>query len=142
MELDLVHSGHRFVVEIDGKRMAAFTECTLPTLEIEVEEQKEGGLNDYVHVLPIRRKSGRVTLKRGLTNSTELLKWYQQILAGQVKPATKSLSIIMMDTSGVEMARWDFLEAIPVKWTGPQLKSDQAAVAIETLELIVHDYMA
>lgn len=142
MELDLVHSGHRFVVEIDGKRMAAFTECTLPTLEIEVEEHKEGGLNDYVHVLPIRRKSGRVTLKRGLTNSTELLKWYQEILAGQVKSATRSLSVIMLDTKGTEMARWDFLEAIPVKWTGPQLKSDQGAVAIETLELIVHDYMA
>lgn len=135
------HSGHRFVVEIDGQRMAAFSECTLPTLEFETEERKEGGLNDYVHVLPSRRKSGRVTLKRGLTASTELLDWYNSLLSGQVNDATRTLAIIMFDSMGNELARWDFMEAIPVKWTGPQLKSDQGAVAIETLELVVHDYI-
>ncbi len=135
------HSGHRFVVEIDGQRLAAFSECTLPTLEFETEERKEGGLNDYVHVLPIRRKSGRVTLKRGLTGSTELLTWYLDLLSGQVSDATRTLAIIMFDSMGNQLARWDFMEAIPVKWTGPQLKSDQGAIAIETLELVVHDYI-
>ena len=31
--------------------------------------------------------------------------------------------------------RWDYTKAYPVKWNGPQLKSDDTANAIESLEL-------
>jgi phage tail-like protein len=127
-------------VEINNEAMAAFTECTLPTLEIEVQEQKEGGLNDYTHVLPVRRKSGRVVLKRGLTARHEFMKWYKDVLEGRIQPATSTLSIVMYDSRGNELSRWNFEKVLPVKWTGPTLKSDQGAVAIETLELIVHDF--
>ncbi len=137
----VVHSAHRFVVKInDRDDVAAFTECTLPTMEIEVMEQKEGGQNEYVHVLPVRRKSGRVTLKRGLTKGNELFELYRKLLEGKVTEATCQLSIIAYETNGQPMARWDFMEAIPVKWTGPQFKTDQAAVAIDTIEFVVHDY--
>jgi phage tail-like protein len=46
----------------------------------------------------------------------------------------------MYDSRGNELSRWNFEKVLPVKWTGPTLKSDQGAVAIETLELIVHDF--
>ncbi|MBI5927826.1 MAG: phage tail protein [Chloroflexi bacterium] len=134
-------SAHSFVIEINGSPMAAFTECTLPTLEIETQDQKEGGLNEYTHVLPVRRKSGRVVLKRGLTASQDLLALYKDLLSGQVQPATYSISIVMYDSMKSELARWNFDKAIPVKWTGPTLKADTGAVAIETLELVVHDYI-
>jgi phage tail-like protein len=133
-----VQSAHSFVVEIGGTRMAAFTECTLPNLEIEVEEVKEGGRNEYVHVLPGQRKSGRIILKRGLTTSLDLFNWYKQMLSGGVAPATKTVSIILFDSLGNPLARWDFNNAFPVKWTGPTLKSDQSAIAIEQLEIVVH----
>jgi len=103
-------------------------------------EQKEGGQNEYIHMLPVRRKSGRVTLKSGLTNSADLLKMYLKVLDGQVKSATCKLSVIMLDRQSKELGRWDFGQAIPVKWTGPQMKSDQSAVIIETLEFVVHDF--
>jgi phage tail-like protein len=136
-----VHSAHSFVIEVDGSPMAAFTECTLPTLEIETQDQKEGGQNEYTHVLPVRRKSGRVVMKRGLTASQDLMNWYKDLLSGQVKPATYSLSVVMYDSMKSEVARWNFEKAIPVKWTGPTLKSDTGAVAIETLEFVVHEYI-
>ena len=135
------HSGHRFVVEIAGERVAAFTECTLPNLEIEIQEVQEGGQNEYVHALPVRRKSGRVTLSRGLTGDTELLNWYKKILSGSISDATKSISIVMFDSMGSEVTRWNFERAIPVKWTGPTFKSDQGAIAIEKLEIVVHEYL-
>lgn len=137
----LVHSAHSFVIEIGGKRMAAFTECTLPTLEIETEEIKEGGQNTYVHLLPGPRKSGRVTLKRGFTVEKELMKWYTDVLQGKVKDATRSISIVLFDSKGNQLGRWDFTKAYPVKWTGPTLKSDAGAVAIEQLDLVVHDWV-
>lgn len=136
-----VHTGHRFVVEIDGGPIAAFTECTLPNLEIEVQEIQEGGQNEYVHMLPVRRKSGRVTLARGLVSNPKLLNWYKVVLGGNVANAAKSISIVMFDSMGSEVMRWNFERAIPVKWTGPTLKSDQGAIAIEKLELAVHEYL-
>ena len=30
---------------------------------------------------------------------------------------------------------WDFKEAFPVKWTGPDLRADSGSVAIESVEL-------
>jgi phage tail-like protein len=140
MEVE-VHSAHKFVVEIEGVAMAAFTECTLPTLELEIMEYKEGGQNEYTHVLPGLRKTGRLILGRGLTKDTELFKWYLDVLDGKVKKATKPVSIVMFDTMGNELTRWNFERAIPVKWTGPTLKSDAGAVAIEKLELVVHGYI-
>jgi phage tail-like protein len=137
VEYDVIH---RFVIEIDNQRMAAFTECSLPNLEIEVAEQKEGGQNEYIHMLPVRRKSGRLTLKSGLTNNADLLKMYLKALDGNIQSATCKLSVIMLDRKSKELARWDFGKAIPVKWTGPQMKSDQSAVIIETLEFVVHDF--
>lgn len=133
-----IHSAHSFLVEIDGESVAAFSECSLPDLEVEVEEYKEGGQNEYVHMLPGPRKSGRVTLSRGLDKEAKLMNWYLKVLSGQITPATSSLSIILYDMRQQQLARWDFERAIPVKWTGPTLKSDQAAVAIEKLELAVH----
>lgn len=137
----IVHSAHSFVIEIGGKRMAAFTECTLPTLEIETTEVQEGGQNNYVHMLPGPRKSGRVTLKRGFSAEKELMKWYQNVLQGKVKEATKSISIILFDSKAKQLGRWDFTKAYPIKWTGPTLKSDAGAIAIEQLELVVHDWV-
>jgi len=47
----------------------------------------------------------------------------------------KSGFIILMDSEGNEKWRWSFERAYPVKWTGPDLKADSSAVAVETLEL-------
>ncbi|MEZ4611596.1 MAG: phage tail protein [Caldilineaceae bacterium] len=87
---DLVAQSHvafRYLVEIDGTRMAAFTECTLPSIEWEIEEVKEGGLNTYVHQLPGRRKGARLTLKHGIAKGV-LLDWYLKTLSEQFETKT------------------------------------------------------
>lgn len=129
------HTAFRFTVQIDGIDEAVFTECTLPTLEIEVFEQKEGGYNTGSHQLPGPVKSGRITLKRGVTQSSELLQWYRDVASGQVAQAERSVSVVMYDSMLSEVMRWDFERAYPIKWTGPTFKTSDSAVAIETLEL-------
>ena len=34
-----------------------------------------------------------------------------------------------------EIVRWEFVNAFPVKWTGPSLQAASSGVSIETLEL-------
>lgn len=125
----------RFAVQIEGIDEAVFSECTLPSLEVELHEQKEGGYNSGVHQLPGRVKAGRITLKRGVTQSSKLMKWYRDIAAGMLSSAMKSVSVVMYDSTQSEVMRWDFERAYPVKWTAPTFKSSENAIAIESLEL-------
>ncbi|SRR6266508_365471 len=125
----------RFYVEI-GDIKAVFIEVSGLQVQTDVIEYEEGGNNDFVHRLPGRTKIGNLTLKRGLTDSNDLFKWYLEITRGQI--SRRNLSVIMYDTAGNEVLRWDFLNAYPVKWTGPQFSATATTTAIETLEL-AHD---
>lgn len=125
----------RFVVQIDGVAEAYFTECTLPNLEVEVEEEKEGGFNQGVHLLPGRVKRGTLTLKRGLAQSSALLSWYLEVMQGQVSKAKRQVSVMLYDSLGEPIVRWDLTGAFPSKWSGPSLGAAKSEIAIETLEL-------
>jgi len=130
-----VHEAFRFAVEIQGAKEATFTECTLPTLEVEVEEEKEGGFNDGTHILPSRVTRGTLTLKRGLVSSSALLRWYTDVMQGRLQESRRQVSIILYDSQDNQVARWDLTGAYPYRWTGPQLQADSSQVALETLEL-------
>jgi phage tail-like protein len=119
---------------IDGTAQAIFTEVSGLQIETEVQEYAEGGNNGFVHRLPGRTRVGNITLKRGITGSNELFKWYMQIASGQ-KIDRRNISLVMYDVAGVELLRWNFLMAYPVKWIGPQFEANGNAAAIETLEL-------
>jgi phage tail-like protein len=122
-----------FAVEIKGVYIAAFNEVSGLQAEIEVQDYREGGVNEYIHKLagPARYPSN-LSLKRGITDATDLWDWYWDVMQGRV--ARKSISIVLKDSAQVEKKRWNFKEAYPVKWVGPSLRASAAEVAIETLE--------
>ena len=123
-----------FAVEIDGVIVCGFSEVSGLQAEIEVQEYREGGLNEYIHKRsgPARYTSNLV-LKRGIANSTELWTWYCNVLQGTT--VRKSLAVVLMDSTGSEQRRWTFQNAYPVKWAGPDFKAQSSEVAIESLEL-------
>ncbi len=127
------YMGFRFLVEIQGLIVAGFTEVTGLQAETEFEEIKEGGVNDHIHKLPKLTKYPNITLKRGITDSDVLWKWHQEVVSGHFK--RKDGFIVLLDSVGDEKWRWFFSDAYPVKWTGPDLKTDSSTVAVETLEL-------
>ena len=123
----------RFSIQIGQVDVALFSECSALTIENEVFEYQEGGLNSYTHKLPTRTKYGNVTLKRGLDDSQHLHAWFMQISSGRIK--RENLSLVLHDATGKEVRRWDLQNAYPCKWTGPDLRADAGAVAVETVEL-------
>lgn len=134
-QLPEAHAAFSFAVRLDGQPQAVFTECTLPSLEVDVQEQKEGGYNSGVHLLPGPVKAGRITLKGGLTRSNEMLKWYREVASGQPEAAKKQVEVTMYDAKGAPVMSLTFEQAYPAKWSGPTFNSAQSAIAIETLEL-------
>jgi phage tail-like protein len=131
-----VNAAFRFVVDVDGERQGAFTECILPDLEWDVEEVKEGGLNTYTHQLPGRRKPARISLKNGI-GKNKLLEWYLEAVGKTV--SRKPLTIILLDSLRKSLMVWHIEDAYPIKWVGPQLKSDTNTIAIQTLVLVCGD---
>jgi phage tail-like protein len=111
-----------------------FTDAKGLSAELEVLAYPEGGVNDYVHQLPVRHSWGRITLRRGLMQDTALWQWYQAGLVGSLG-ARRNGGITMLDDSGIPAMRWAFKNGLATKWIGPELNAQTGAVAIEALEI-------
>ncbi len=127
------YQSFNFLVEISGLIVGGFSEVSGIQVETELEEFREGGLNDYVHKLPKVTKYSNVTFKRGITDSDVLWAWHQAVVNGLI--IRMPIFVILLDSQGAEKWRWCFIDAYPVKWIGPDLKADSGSVAIESLEL-------
>lgn len=121
-------------VEVDSVIEAMFTECSGLSMEREVITWKEGGVNDFDHKLPGRTKYTNITLKRGITTSNVLWDWFQKgIYDGSVTYI--NMSVTLYDNAGNVSRRWNLINAFPIKWMGPALKSDSNQAAVESLEI-------
>ena len=105
--------------------------------DLEVTTYAEGGVNDYVHQLPVRHSWTRITLRRGMTVGRGLWDWYEAGL-NQSLGARRDGSVILLSPPGIPMAAWEFRGGIAAKWTGPEFNAMQNAVAIETVEIAHH----
>jgi phage tail-like protein len=123
----------RFRVEIDGLTRAGFREASGLDTTTDVIEYREGAEPATIRKLPGLTKFSNITLKRGVTDDDELMKWRQQVMDGNI--VRKSGSIVVMDQDGKEKLRWNFQEGWPTKWTGPSFNATGNEVAIETLEI-------
>ena len=122
-----------FLVEIGGVTQAGFTDCSGFGSTTDPIEYREGGENTTVRKLPGMTKHTNITLKWGLTDSTELYDWYRNIVTGKVD--RRNGSIVVLDLEGKETIRWNFFQGWPTKWDGPDFSAKGTDVAIETLEI-------
>ena len=125
--------GYRFLVELDSLVVAGFSEVSGLEVRLETEDYQEGGVNTHTRKLPKRVASPNVTLRRGLTDSTALWKWIDAARNREIQ--RRNGRIILLDSTGRETWGWEFVDAYPVRWSGPDLRGDGNAVAVETLEL-------
>ena len=128
-----VASAYHFWVELDGILVAGFSEVAGLEAETEIEEYREGGVNGYVHKLPKGVRFPNLVLKRGLTKSPALWNWYESSIDGSL--TRKSGAIVLQNPDGTEFGRWNFFDAYPVKWSGPQLNAGTSDVAFESVEI-------
>jgi phage tail-like protein len=123
-----------FIVAIGAGDELGFSEAEVPSGEIEVIEYREGA--DRVNTarkLPGLAKYPNVTLKRGITGSTDLFEWWKSVRDGQV--VRRNVTITLLDEQRQAVYRWLLRSAWPVKIEGPTLNASGNEVAIETLEL-------
>lgn len=125
----------RFRVEIDGIGQAGFSECSFADTSTEPVEYREGNEIPTVRKLSGLTKYGNITLKWGLTDSMDLYKWRQQVIDKGASGARKSVAIVLIDEAGKDKARWNIVQAWPVKYDPTDFNAKNNDIAIETLEL-------
>jgi phage tail-like protein len=125
----------RFLVKIDNKPVANVSDVSGLQIEFETESYREGGVNDFVHIFPKGIKYQPLVLKRGITDLNDLWNWYKEVMLGLI--TRKNVLVVLMDESTEdEKKRWEFKNAYPTKWTGPELKASNSTIAFESIELV------
>lgn len=128
---------NRFIVEIGGIVTAGFKHVTIPDAVAAEVEYREGndpatnrklkGINEYAPIV----------LEKGVTaDSIELFEWFKLAENGQLDEARRDIAVVLLDTTGEAAARWEFRNAWPGRYGGPELDAMGRDVAIETLELL------
>jgi phage tail-like protein len=130
-------AGFNFLVEIDGVTRAGFTHVSGLTSEVDAVSYREGG-EVGGRQLPGLVKYPRLILKRGFTLDRSLWDWHRTVVNGRIE--RRGVSVMLLDAARTPVARWNFVEAWPAKWQGPELNAQSSDVLIETLE-IVHEGM-
>ena len=110
-----------------------FLEASGMKFETDVMTYEEGGVNERVHRLPGRTKSGNLVLKRGIAPTQQYTRWYQKIISGQIE--RQHVTVEMRDMTGKTIVKWNFLNAYPVVWSGPNFVAGESTLAVESLEL-------
>lgn len=127
---------YNFRVELDGITRAGFRECAGLDSTQNPIDYREGTDPLTARRLPGLNTYSNLTLQWGVTDDAELWAWRKSAMDGKVQ--RKNGSIVLLDDTGEEKVRWNFINAWPTKWTGPDFNASQEGIAIERLE-IVHE---
>jgi phage tail-like protein len=129
-------------LEIDQIQQAGFAEVAIGDLSNEPIEYREGDEISSFGALTVRKLNGltkyaNVTLKWGITDSTELADWHQLVVDGvtPLDDARRSVVIRLQSEDGQDKAAWELANAWPCKYDPTDLNGKGNEVAIDTLEL-------
>lgn len=124
-----------FQVEWGGSKIG-FTEISGLDVETEVIEYRHGASPEYHKTKqPGMRKYSNITLKRGTFQSdNEFFDWWKNNQLFN-QPERRDLTISLLNDAHEPVVVWKVKSAWPTKVTSTDLKADDNAIAIESMEL-------
>ena len=128
-------NNYNFRVEIDGIQVGGFSEASGLESTIEVIEYREGGDNSTVRKLPGKTTYSDIVLKRGTTGGDNTLyEWHRRRRCRQGR-AQERLDHRLRPGRAVEVLRYNFVNAWPMKWNPADFNATGKEVAIEEFSL-------
>jgi phage tail-like protein len=127
----------------------AFSNSDLPTLfdahfqsvkgleiQFDTETIKEGGVNDFEHVVPTKAKPSTLTLERGMfqPENSPLIKWCKDAFSDfHFTPI--NMQVTLLSENRKPLFTWQLEHVLPKSWKIKDLNAQQGEVLLETLEL-------
>lgn len=129
----------RFRIEIGGTARAGFQKVTFFDAAAAVTEFPEESRFKALQKLPGLDRHANISLMQGITDSLDLYDWHKQATESGAA-AKKNMSIIQTDEAGAETARWEIVNAWPVKYIHSGFSAKENEVAIDAMEIVCEGY--
>src|SRR5271157_4890626 len=129
------YPSYNFKLQIDGVVQGHFTYCGNMEINIEPILYREGGDHQVVRPLLGRVDYGSITLRYGLTDTTELWEWLMANVTGKGDRRNATISILGTD-GATPVVSWHLIHAWPCRWRGAPLDTMARQVAIEELTIV------
>jgi|KBSSwiStaDraftv2_1062776.scaffolds.fasta_scaffold04182_9 phage tail-like protein len=97
---DLDHSAaHSFMVELDGVAVPDVIDVSGLKIEIDkIEMKSQDATGQYLaRVVPGRKKTGELTVTRGVTANKAISDWFGKVHAGDLVGARKTAAVTLLD---------------------------------------------
>jgi phage tail-like protein len=91
--------------------------------------------------IPANTKTNNVILKRGMTKSTTLWKWFAAVEAGNWVKQIRNGSLTICNQSGESEAKFEFTGAFPVSYMASDFNASSGDIEIEELEMAVKEFV-
>lgn len=120
---------------------AAFSECDGLEMTMEPKTYQEGGNNFAQHHLVGPVTYGQLTLKRGMTDSYDLWRWFDDVVGGQLGHRVNGEVLFLgsqpKNKDGSDNIRMSFYlsRCLPIKLRAPTLNATDSSVAIEEMQV-------
>lgn len=114
---------------------ASFAECDGLEMTLEPKTIREGGRNTGpVHLAgPI--SYGQLSLKRGMTTSFDLWRWFDKMVADGQTGYRTSATVVMRAADHSDQAVFQLTGCLPVKLKAPALNAKDGLIAIEEMQI-------
>jgi phage tail-like protein len=155
MALYEVLTACRFYIEfsLDGSPDpidAIFMECSgfkraqevIEACEVTPQQWGEGAKSGRVvrTKIPGNVTSNNLTLKRGLTCSTSLWNWFDEVQSGRWSQQRRNGSITIYDQSSQPQARFQMVRAWPTRYTVGNLTASSNDIELEEVEIVCEEF--
>ena len=122
-----------------AKSEVNFQEVSGLNKEMTTEDFTEGGENRFVYRFPKGAKYPNLVLKRGMKPDSKITDWVRDSIDNfDFNPVDITVTLLNPDHN--PLVTWEFVKCWPLKWSVSDLKAQENAVVIESLELNYNYY--
>ena len=126
-----------FTVSFPGSQeFGGFSDVSGIMTELTVAEYRDGNdPENHVQKIQGLNKTGDVTLKRGVIDSSLIWSWIREART-EARSAQRTVVLALLNEKRETVQKWILRSALPLKWTGPTLAGKGGGeVAMEELVL-------
>lgn len=90
--------------------------------------------------LPGNVKSGNLTLRRGMTNSTDFWQWFENVQSGKWSKQRKMAALSIYNQANQEIARFELAGAWPTSYKIADVNARSSDIEIEEVEVAFEEF--
>ena len=129
----------RFLVEVDGDAVGAFTHFSGIKMEVKTIEARSGSdIRGVKDVIPVLTDFAPVTLTKGVIGSNDFLNWIFAAAASTHTGPTgvklyRTINVIALDDEGRRGVIWSLKDAMPIRYELSPMDSTRSEVLSESV---------